>query len=433
MGFLTACIEIWTGFYVYNKIFSEQKYTNKIENVVYVIAALLLGTLLWNSRKELFVSSQVLNIYVCTASLILWCMKKKNLLVILSTMWTSYLLIASIQIVFLIGFFSPGNISEVSYELMTGLAPFTIVIYLAGCILMLTVVSMIQNYLQDVKTVICNNYFFILCVDIIVYLIFCVWNDLITGKQAVELQILGIFPIFAIMIGMIISLLFADVVSKYRSIEQEKETLLVREEIARKQYEEQVKMISQNRQIVHDIKNHLLVLKEFARLKETDNIQKYIDEISDDYVVSLSKYWTGHHVIDFILNQKILQAERAEISFTVKASTLQEIPLSESEICALFGNVLDNAIEAASSVHGVNKWIDIRISQKKRMFFVEIANNYEIKPIYRNGEFTSTKNTENVHGYGLKSVKRIVDKYDGMLTYQTENNVFKVNISFLDF
>ena len=47
MGFLTACIEIWTGFYVYNKIFSEQKYTNKTENVVYVIAVLLLGTLLW--------------------------------------------------------------------------------------------------------------------------------------------------------------------------------------------------------------------------------------------------------------------------------------------------------------------------------------------------------------------------------------------------
>lgn len=145
----------------------------------------------------------------------------------------------------------------------------------------------------------------------------------------------------------------------------------------------------------------------------------------------MAKKWTGNQIIDFVLNQKILRAEKMGIEITVKAETIGEIPIGESEICALFGNLLDNAIEASAKVIDDRRWVEVYLSKKKNMFFMEIANNYLQEPVFENGELISTKGCS--HGYGLKSVRRIVDKYDGMLTYKAGNHIFRVNISFLSF
>ena len=103
----------------------------------------------------------------------------------------------------------------------------------------------------------------------------------------------------------------------------------------------------------------LLVIKEYARREENENIENYVEGISKDYAVSMSKYWSGNQVIDFVLNQKISKAEKKGIEVTVKTGPIGNIPLSESEICALFGNLLDNAIEATAKIENLDSlpWV----------------------------------------------------------------------------
>ena len=99
----------------------------------------------------------------------------------------------------------------------------------------------------------------------------------------------------------------------------------------------------------------------------------------------MAKKWTGNQIIDFVLNQKSLRAEKMGIEITVKAETIGGIPIGESEICALFGNLLDNAIEASAKVIDDRRWVEVYLSKKKNMFFMEIANNYLQEPVFENG------------------------------------------------
>ena len=433
MRFLAACFEVWVGVYVINVFYPTKEQTKGAKYYIgKIFTAIIIGFMgyfLYQSRLDYYIKPEILLIYTTVVSLISGIIKRVNFFKILGVVSSIYLMSASIQIILSIGLISPTV--GMTYQLLVGIWPLTLVVYVGVDLWILQTVSIMKNHVKNLEKVIERNYIGILCMDMILFLLIMFWREMVVGKGAFAYQAIGGFPLFIMLIGIIILILFADIVSRYQGVEKEKETLLVREEITKKQYEELAELISQNRQIVHDIKNHLLVIKEYARREENENIENYVEGISKDYAVSMSKYWSGNQVIDFVLNQKISMAEKKGVEVTVKTGPIGNIPLSESEICALFGNLLDNAIEASEKIIGERRWIEVYLSQKRNMFFVEIANNFLIDPIFENGDPVSLKG--NSHGYGLKSVKRVVNKYDGMMTYKVADNIFRVNISFLSF
>lgn len=93
---------------------------------------------------------------------------------------------------------------------------------------------------------------------------------------------------------------------------------------------------------------------------------------------------------------------------------------------------MDNAIEACRSLEEKGRWIIIKMEKKNQILFIEIKNSIGKKPVVKNGELITSKSDYMKHGYGIKSVKRIVEKYEGDFTYQTENDKFQVNLSFFD-
>lgn len=432
MRFLVACLEIWTGLFMCHVIFSEKRHKTFLKilgNVFIVVMSAGLGYVLYKSRLSYYVSPKTILICSSIATVGLSIIKRKNLLVTFSVVWTTYLLTGIVQIILSMGLQMPYETFH--YDILVGVWPFTIMFYIGANLWMLLLALWIKNRRNMVRGFLNKNYFQIICMDIPFFLIICLWHELVKSRADVLLHLLVTFVIFVMIIIIVLAFLFADVFARVRVVEKENETLLIREEVARKQYEEMAELISQNRQMVHDIKNHLMVMKEFARQAGNDKIQMYIEDISKEYAVSMAKHWTGHPIVDFVLNQKILNAEKKNVEVTVKADTIGEIPLGESEICAMFGNLLDNAIEAVQKITDKKRWIEIYISQKKNMFFVEIVNNYLVTPVFEKGELVSTKG--NSHGYGIKSVKRIVDKYDGMFTCKAGGGIFRVNLSFLSF
>ena len=67
------------------------------------------------------------------------------------------------------------------------------------------------------------------------------------------------------------------------------------------------------------------------------------------------------------------------------------MPIAESEICVVLGNLLDNAIEAASKTEENTGWVKITIGQQNEMTFLKIENNYQEEPVTKNGEYVTTK------------------------------------------
>lgn len=425
MRLAVACFEIWVGIYVINLIYPEKKKFR----ILPILTTIIMGYLLYQNRMEYYISPEIMVIYTVAVSGIMSIVKRKNLFKVISIVAGIYLMIGAIQILLSIGMISPMD--GLTYQLLIGIWPFTLALYLGADIWILQIASVMKKYIEEPDKVVDKNYISILCIDMVLFFLIVFWREMVSGEGSFSYQAMGGFPIFVMLIGIIILILFAGIISRFRGVEKEKETLLVREEIAKRQYEELAELISQNRQIVHDIKNHLIVIKEYARQEENENIEKYVDGISKEYAVSMSKYWSGNQVIDFILNQKISKAEKKGIEVTVKTGPIGKLPLSESEICALFGNLLDNAIEASEKVTDGKRWIDVFLSQKRNMLFVEIDNNFLTEPVFENGDPVSLKGSS--HGYGIKSVKRVVEKYDGMMTYKVSDHIFRVNLSFLSF
>ena len=104
------------------------------------------------------------------------------------------------------------------------------------------------------------------------------------------------------------------------------------------------------------------------------------------------------------------------------------MPITESEICVVLGNLLDNAIEAASMVKDEKRWIEIIIGQQNQMLFLKIRNNYLRELIIKKGEYQTTKQNKEAHGYGIKSIRYTIQKYGGAVNIKTENNWFEMKI-----
>lgn len=139
-------------------------------------------------------------------------------------------------------------------------------------------------------------------------------------------------------------------------------------------------------------------------------------------------------------------AREKGIRFDLQVSPLSRLPFGDREICSLFGNLLDNALEACERVMEEEKtakestindqkaqlWIQVKIEQKKQLLFIEIANSADQSPERKERKLLTRKKDSSLHGYGLKSVERIVEEHDGVIFYDAEDRVFTVKVTFFD-
>lgn len=131
-----------------------------------------------------------------------------------------------------------------------------------------------------------------------------------------------------------------------------------------------------------------------------------------------------------ILNSKKKQADSEGIDFSIGSNMIGDVPFKDGETISLLGNLLDNAIEACERIKSTEKWVTIRINRRYCLLYIEIENSIEEHPKEKNHRLISCKSEKEVHGYGLKNVRQIVDRYDGTYSYQIKENSFLTCVSF---
>ena len=172
---------------------------------------------------------------------------------------------------------------------------------------------------------------------------------------------------------------------------------------------------------------------EIPQIMEGDyeGIDKYIEEIEQNFFDIKRIVWTGNQIADMLLEQKRILAEQEGIAFTIQAVPVAEWMFDDSETCSLLGNLLDNAIEACMRMdYNANKWVSVKIENQKQLLFIKIENSASEIPVMKDKRPISVKQDKIRHGYGLKSVERIVNKYEGTITYQSEDRAFHVKLLF---
>ena len=117
------------------------------------------------------------------------------------------------------------------------------------------------------------------------------------------------------------------------------------------------------------------------------------------------------------------------VFFATPAEVFTTLPFTDREIISLFGNLLDNAIEACERITDKNTWIHIKMKKKNQLLYFEIKNTTETTVQQVPGKFITTKTDGTLHGYGIKNIMDVVEKYHGIFQSQMVEDYFVVMIS----
>ena len=139
---------------------------------------------------------------------------------------------------------------------------------------------------------------------------------------------------------------------------------------------------------------------------------------------------TGNEALDVILTEKSLVCRKNSISLTCMADGAKMGFMDDTDIYALFGNLVDNATEAVRTLGDVERRIiGLTVHAEDFLLLINVNNYYDgVIVLDAGGLPVTTKRNKDYHGFGMKSMRLIVEKYGGDLTIDTENGVFNVDI-----
>lgn len=181
----------------------------------------------------------------------------------------------------------------------------------------------------------------------------------------------------------------------------------------------------------HDIKHHLNGLKLLAANNDMHAIRNYLDDM-ENYIENPDEIVaSGNIEIDSVLNFMLQMAKRELRSVDIKVQ-LPEALVHSFDINIILGNLLENAIEAARQTE--EKYLGVTIMLKKEILRIEIENSFNGSLLFQKDEkyhafsFGTTKENTKKHGMGLNSVRKIVQKYNGIMDVYSKDNRFYIKL-----
>lgn len=139
---------------------------------------------------------------------------------------------------------------------------------------------------------------------------------------------------------------------------------------------------------------------------------------------------TGNEALDTILTEKSLYCNRNDIALGCMADGKALGFIAETDLYSLFGNLIDNAIEAVSKLDIDRRVVGVSVKRVNSFVSVNVHNYYDGALVFDGDLPKTTKADKIYHGYGMKSVKLLVEKYGGDIKVRAENGVFNVDILF---
>ena len=222
------------------------------------------------------------------------------------------------------------------------------------------------------------------------------------------------------------------IVDKLNELIETKEKLLFAELHINNQvlhYQELYKHQAELRIFRHDIKNRLVSLMALIKEKQTDKALQimeknlnWLEEMNSNIINS------GNPVVDAIIQAKLHIAKDKNISLQISTKLAEEIKIDELELGIVLGNALDNAIEAVEkNIQSDNKYISMTLMSTNDRISISVSNPVEEDINTEN--LTTSKADKEKHGYGIKSIRAIAQKYDGIVLFTCEDKIFTVNIN----
>ncbi len=229
----------------------------------------------------------------------------------------------------------------------------------------------------------------------------------------------------ALVINLSVFWLYHVMVESYTNI---REKDIYRQQMYAYQNQLEVIMESQNRirALKHDMKNHILALQMLLQKKEEEEAEKYLSSMQLFLGNPSEHVTTGNDAVDSLLNYKIQKAKDILNVVETRISIPEKLILHSFDLNVVLGNLLDNAIDAAAQTK--EKSLQVTMRFEKGILFLNIRNSCQGIADGKISRLETTKADKANHGIGLQNVRRIVEKYHGMMEISCENGNMEVDI-----
>ena len=182
----------------------------------------------------------------------------------------------------------------------------------------------------------------------------------------------------------------------------------------------------------HDYHNHIQSIKAMLAMKKFEELDAYLGTLEQDLDSIDIAIRTGNVGLDAILSSKVSIARKNNIEVNCTAKVPDQLKISDVHLCAIVGNLLDNAIEACEKIKSEEgnqfpqKFIRIYIGMFKQQLYISVSNSTNAKHRRRLNELVTSKLGE--HGFGLRRIDKIAEQYDGFVNRKNEPGIFATEV-----
>lgn len=229
-----------------------------------------------------------------------------------------------------------------------------------------------------------------------------------------------VFPAVVLLLSLIVLALFDRFI--VLTDEQQKNALIsLSQDYQYQNLQAQLTAQDDVRRVYHDMKNHLLTIQAMSTDQQKGYIQDLLAE-TDSYGLL---FHTGNETLDGLLHAKLLDAKSRGVHLSVNVDLSPVDYLEPVDVCAIFGNVIDNAIEASEKLSDpADRFVEIKSGPFADHLAIRVMNSCVEGSVHLKEDQTmeTTKRDKSRHGIGLSSVRHSVEKYGGVLSLHTTPN-----------
>ncbi len=341
-----------------------------------------------------------------------------------SYLWeVAYLLnlgLLKILYIFAIGTFNGQTLENGLYNITSQTDPYSGVIW----IMVVSILAVILQKTIDIGTwmkKLLNKHLFIVGSICFIeggvsYFLFIFFNATITDKDWIYA--------FFVVTGLMLILLLISVWYYIRSIDTEKNLLEVRNNMMASQYQQLNEHYREYRCLVHDEKYMINFIEESLKSGDLEEIQQLLCRCKEKFV--RKDYWTGISIVDRVITMEKRKMDELDIDFCLNAEVM-DIIVDDMDFIILFENLINNAIEAASKCKEKRK-IELTMKNVNDTLIFKLWNSNSKLPNKKGKKFLTDKMDTAGHGWGIESVKHIVEKYNGSVHFSYDESFFEVDI-----
>ena len=264
----------------------------------------------------------------------------------------------------------------------------------------------------------------VLLISLIAFLLFLYYRKPAQSSFSVEISII---------FGLLVLLCSLGIYVGYKYLESQNEKMQsriakIQNELLQENYQAVSHLYESNARLYHDLNNHLDILYQLLVSKRPDEAKEYISQIGEPMKELVQKRFTGNDIIDVIISCKKQKAEQLGMKTDIDAEFPVNTGIQPSDVCTVLGNLLDNAIEGSRNTD--NAVICLKIHCVHQFILIQVSNTTSRQPQIdpKTGRWITNKTDRTRHGWGMQSVKSIVEKYNGTMQYQFSGTELRITV-----